>query len=66
MKLYFIAQTSFQPITEARIFMKFYLMVDYYIVGLSYKFHKEPCINARARVVNTRANYITKNVIILS
>ena len=38
--------------TEAWIFMKFYMVVNYYLVRLSFKFH--PCINESARVVNAR------------
>ena len=40
--------------TKARIFMKFYVVVNYYLVGLYFKFHSDVCINARARVVNAR------------
>ena len=40
--------------TKARIFMKFYVVVNYYLVSLSFKFHKNPCTNARAHVVNAR------------
>ena len=40
--------------TEARIFMKFYMVVNYYLVILCIKFHSDWCINARARVVNAR------------
>ena len=40
--------------TKARIFMKFYVVVYYYLVNLCVKFHDDPCINARARVVNAR------------
>ena len=36
--------------TEARIFMKFYMVVNYYLVILCIKFHSDWCINARARV----------------
>ena len=36
--------------TEARIFMKFYMVVNYYLVILCIKFHSAWCINARARV----------------
>ena len=41
-------------VTEARIFMKFYMVVNYYLVILCIKFHSAWCINARARVVNAR------------
>ena len=40
--------------TKARIFMKFYVVVNYYLVNLSFKFHEDPNSNARARVVNAR------------
>ena len=40
--------------TEARILMKFYMVVNYYLVNLSLKFHEDPCINARARVIIAR------------
>ena len=46
--------------TKARIFMKFYVVVNYYLVGLYFKFHKDSCINARARVVNTRAHVLSR------
>ena len=34
--------------------MKFYVVVNYYLVSLSFKFHEDPDSNARARVVNAR------------
>ena len=34
--------------TKARIFMKFYVVVKYYLVSLSFQFHEDLCINARA------------------
>ena len=37
---------------EARIFMKFYMVVNYYLLSLSLKFHGIPCTTARARVIN--------------
>ena len=46
--------------TEARIFMKFYVVVNFYLVNLSFKFYKDPCIDARARVVNTCAHIISR------
>ena len=46
--------------TEARIFMKFYVGVNFYLVNLSLKFHKDPCIDTRARVVNARAYVISR------
>ena len=49
-------QNCFENIsaTKARIFMKFYVAVNYYLVSLSMKFHKDPCTNADARVINAR------------
>ena len=32
--------------TKARIFMKFYVVVNCYLVNLILKFHDDPCINA--------------------
>ena len=40
--------------TKSQIFMKFYEVVNYYLVSLSFKFYEDPCINARAIVVNAR------------
>ena len=40
--------------TKARILMKFYVVVNYYLVSLSFKNHKNPCTNARQQVVNAR------------
>ena len=37
-------------VTKAWIFMTFYVVVNYYIVSLSFKFHGDPCINARAQI----------------
>ena len=37
--------------TKAQIFMKFYVVINYYLVSLSFKFHEYPCRNVRARVV---------------
>ena len=39
---------------EARIFMKFYMVVNYYVENLSFKFYQDPCTNANARVINAR------------
>ena len=44
--------------TEARIFMKFYMVVKYYLENLSFKFHEDPCTNARARVVKARVHVL--------
>ena len=40
--------------TKARIFMKFYVVVNHYLVSLSFKFHEDWCRNEPARVVNAR------------
>ena len=40
--------------------MKFYMVVDYYLVNFDLKFHEDPCINARVHVVNTRAHVISR------
>ena len=42
--------------TKHWIFTKFYMVVNYYLVNLSFKFHEDPCINARARVINACAH----------
>ena len=39
---------------EARIFMKFNVVVNYYIVSFNFKFHGDPWKNARAKVVHAR------------
>ena len=31
--------------------MKFYVVVNYYLGSLSFKFHEDSCINARARLI---------------
>ena len=45
---------------EARIFMKFYMVVNYYLVNLSFKFHEDLNSNARARVINARTRDKTR------
>ena len=45
--------------TKAQIFMKFYVVVNFYLVRLSFKFHEDRSINARAQVVNARIRDIT-------
>ena len=42
--------------TKARIFMKFYVVVNYYLVSLSFKFYKNPCTYARTRLQLVRAH----------
>ena len=34
--------------------MKFYMVVKYYLESLSFKFHEDPCTNARTKVINVR------------
>ena len=34
--------------------MKFYVVFNYYLVSLRFKFHGDPCTNVQARVVNAR------------
>ena len=34
--------------------MKFYVVVKYYLASLNIKFHEDPRINVRARVLNAR------------
>ena len=34
--------------------MKFNVVVNYYLVSLSFKFHEDPCTIACARVINAR------------
>ena len=46
--------------TEARIFMKIYVVVNYYLVSLSFKFYEDPCINAHVPVVNARAHVLLR------
>ena len=46
--------------TEARIFMKFYMVVNYYLVNLNFKFHEDLNSNARARVINARTRDKTR------
>ena len=47
--------------TKTWIFMKFYKVVNYYLVSLSLKFHKDSCINPRARAVewHHKAEHVT-------
>ena len=39
--------------------MKFYVVVNFYLVSLNFIFQEDPCINERARVVNARICDIT-------
>ena len=40
--------------------MKFYLVVNYYLVSFSFKFHEDPCTNASARVVNAHVQVLSR------
>ena len=40
--------------------MKFYVVFKYYLVSLSFKFHEDPCIIVRTRVVNARAHVLSR------
>ena len=42
--------------TKARINMKFYVVINYYLVSFYFKFHEYSCINAPARVVKVHAH----------
>ena len=46
--------------TKALIFMKFYVVVNYYLVSLSLIFNEDPCINTRSRVVNMSGHVILR------
>ena len=40
--------------TKARIFMKFHVVVNHYLLILSLKLNEDPCTNELAQVVNPR------------
>ena len=40
--------------------MKFYMVVNYYLVTLTLKFHADRCINARVQVVKARADVLLR------
>ena len=40
--------------------MKFYVVVNYYLVNLSLKLYDDPCTYARARVINARTRDKTR------
>ena len=46
--------------TKAQVFMKFYVMVNYYLVSICIKFHEDSCINARTRVVQARVHVLLR------
>ena len=43
--------------TEAQIFMKIYVVVNYYLMSLSFKFYENSYITALERVVSVRKFY---------
>ena len=45
---------------KARILMKFYVVVNYYLVISSLKFHEDLCINTCTPVVNARAHVLSR------
>ena len=45
---------SMENALKIEVFRKFYVVVNYYLVSLSFQFHEDPNSNARARVVNAR------------
>ena len=45
--------------TKARIFMKYYVVVNYYLMGLYFKFHEDSCKDAGVRVVNAHAHVLS-------
>ena len=44
---------------KARIFMKIFMVVNYYLVSLSLKFHEDLAINVRARFENARTHVLS-------
>ena len=42
--------------TKAWIFMKFFVVANYYLVILSFKSYEDPCINARTQVISNVKN----------
>ena len=45
---------AFISAMKAGIAMKFYVVVNYYLVSLSFKYYEDPCLDARTRVANAR------------
>ena len=39
---------------KAQILMIFCMVIKFYLESLSFKFHENPCTNARTRVINAR------------
>ena len=48
---------------EAQIFMKFYMVVKYYLESLSFKFHEDSCTNARTQGVNLYQFFFGKSLL---
>ena len=46
--------------TKAQIFMKLYVVVNYFLVSLSLKFHEDLCINAHTPVVKARVHVLLR------
>ena len=47
------SEPSFNLIVKLELKLyKLYVVVNHYLVTLSFKFHEDPCTNARAQVVN--------------
>ena len=40
--------------------MKFYMVVNYYLVNFNYKFHEDQCMDACTKVVNARAHVLLR------
>ena len=45
--------------TNARIFLKIFMVLNYYFVSVSLKFHEDPYKNACAQVVNARTHVLS-------
>ena len=45
---------------KARIIIQIFVVVKYYLVSLSFKFHEDSFINACARVANARAHVLSR------
>ena len=40
--------------------MKFYVVGNYYLVSLSFKFYEDPCMNVHIRVVNAHVHVLLR------
>ena len=56
-KVFGIANIS---VIKAQIFIRIFLVVNYYLVSLSFKFHEDLRINTCARVVNACAHILSR------